>query len=324
MSITKIHHGLPGIVSKSIVKSMIGSLNATAIAYARMHLRNSARAAASAHPDDVPTIDQLNDEMAAVAQEIERARIADEMGHAIQMPTGELIERLMALRSFYVDVLMQQKATANDMPLTIAETVKFQMDRGPDNNDSLLVLLAEAVDMDVDMLRAAKVQMQQDDAADLRANAAKVVDYLGQYCDVDKEFDDDAVEANFAALPKHVQYKLIGASIRAHDSARKKAMVQLLRGKIDAAGDIKMLNANRADICTWLKDFSQVNQVALDEYVERGGMLPEIEDRDIVTSNKPVVKQTPTPAQVAQVTADIKAPVEKPRMQRAPKPAATA
>lgn len=343
MAVSRVHHNLPTIVSKSIVKSMIGSLNATAIAYARMHLRYDRKA----DTDDIPTIDKLNDEMAAVAEQIERQRVAAEMGHAIQMPTAELIERLMALRSFYVDCLLQMKAASNDMPLTIAETLKFQMDRQPDSNDSLLVTLAEAVEIDVELLRAAQVKMLADDAADLRANAGRIADYLGQFCgtfegssaaigangkasaksavqmQTEYEFDDDAVEANFAALPKHVQYKLIGAAIRAHDKSNTKALQQLLRGKLDAAGDIKMLKANRSELIVWLKDFTHVNQVALDEYVERGGMLPEIEDRTVVTSNKAAAPTPASPAAVTSVVAAIEATkAEKPKMQRAPKPSA--
>lgn len=317
MAISQIHHNLPKIVSKSIIKSMIGSLNATAIAYARMHLRYDRKA----DLDEVPTIDKLNDEMAAVAEQIERARVAAEMGHAIQMPTAELIERLMALRSFYVDRLLQMKDATNDMPLTIPETLKFQMERQPDSNDTLLVTLAEAVEIDVELLRAAQVKMINDDAADLRANVGRIADYLGQFCDVDTEFDDEAVEANFAALPKHVQYKLISAAIRAHDKSTQKAMIHLLRGKLDAAGDIKMLKANREDIITWLKDFTHVNQVALDEYVDRGGMLPEIEDRSVVTSNeagKAVTREAVK--EVADEIAAAKAQA-KGAMRRAPKPA---
>lgn len=343
MSVTRIHHNLPKIVSKQIIKSMIGSLNATAIAYARMHLRYDR----AADTDEVPTIDKLNDEMAAVAEQIERQRVAAETGHAIQMPTAELIERLMALRSFYVDRLLQMKDATNDMPLTIAETLKFQMDRQPDSNDSMLVLLANAVEIDVELLRAAQVKMINDDAADLRANAGRIADYLGQFCgtfegssaaigadgkavaksasqmQAEYEFDDDAVEANFASLPKHVQYKLISASIRAHDKGTQKAMIHLLRGKLDAAGDIKMLKANREDIITWLRDFTHVNQVALDEYVDRGGMLPEIEDRSVVTTNKVESKSIAiSQAEAERVEAENKAKA-KGKMKRAPAPNVT-
>jgi hypothetical protein len=317
MSVTRLHHNLPKIVSKQIIKSMIGSLNATTIAYARMHLRYDR----AADTDEVPTIDKLNDEMAAVAEQIERQRVAAEMGHAIQMPTAELIERLMALRSFYVDRLLQMKDATNDMPLTIAETLKFQMDRQPDSNDSLLVALANAVEIDVELLRAAQVKMINDDAADLRANAGRIADYLGQFCDVDLEFDDDAVEANFAELPKHVQYKLISASIRAHDKGTQKAMIHLLRGKLDAAGDIKMLKANREDIIIWLRDFTHVNQVALDEYVDRGGMLPEIEDRSVVTTNKVEAKPETAVDKLLAHQAAKTEPKAKGAMKRAPAPA---
>lgn len=289
MSITSVHQNLPVVVSKSIIKSLIGSLNATCIAYTRGHLKFGKKELPT---DRVPTIDDHNDEIAAVNEAIERNRMSGDMGFAMQMPTGELIERMMAIREFFVDQLMQH-ATMNDTPLTIAETVKFQMDRQPENKDAFIEAMVEALGGDdcgitVEMLKAANLQNTADDAADLRNNAAKIVDHLDQFAGVDHDFDDDAVNENFDALPKHVQYKLISAAIRAHDKATKGAVVKLLRGNLDAAGDVKMLKANRNDLIVWLTDFSKRNRNDLDAYVERGGMLMELEDRTIVTSTKKV------------------------------------
>jgi hypothetical protein len=312
MSITTIHQNLPVVVSKSIIKSIIGSLNATCIAYTRGHLKFGAK---QKPVDHIPTIDDHNDEIAAVNAAIERNRASGDMGFAVQMPTGELIERLMAIREFFVDQLMQH-ATMNDTPLTIAETVKFQMDRQPENKDAFIDALIAALGDDTgitkEMLVAANLKNTADDAADLRNNAAKIVDHLDQYAGVDFEFDDDAVNDNFAALPAHVQYKLMSAAIRAHDKAVQGAVVKLLRGNLDAGGDVKMLRANRGELIIWLTDFSKRHRNDLDAYVERGGMLMELEDRTIVTSNTKPVKE-------AEPQAEAK-PKAKAKMRRAPAP----
>lgn len=320
MSITTVHHDLPAIVSKSILKSMIGSLNATAIAYARMHLRYGVR-----ELPEVPTIDDLNDEIAAVNEEIARASITSDQGFNPQMPTLELIQRLMELRDFYNACLVQMQSDKNDVALTIAETVKFQMGRPSTTNDDMIEALAAAVDMDPELLKAAQLKMVTDDAADLKANAGRIVDFLGQYDGV-SNLDDEAMEISFAKLPAHVQYKLYFAALRAHDKAKQKAMISLLRGKLDAAGDIKMLTAHHAELVVFVNTFGRANRTELDAYQERGGTLPTLEDRTIVTSNtvvkasEPEAPAAPAPTKVAQAAAQAKANPAR-GMQRAPAPA---
>jgi hypothetical protein len=312
MSITTVHHQLPTIVSKQILKSMIGSLNATAIAYARGHLRfNAVENIADRKEGEAPTIDDYNDAQNAVEEaNFRNTVVADGMGFEVQMQSGELAERLMNLRNWYADQLVQLKSVANDEPLTIAETVKFQMDRQPDSNDTLIEALAAAVDIDAELLKAAQLKMVVDDAADLRKNAGKVITFLEQF--QGEQLDETEIEASFDALPAHVQYKLMSAAIRAHDKAQQKAMIALLRGKLDAAGDIKMLKGHRAELVLWLSTFSKVKRVQLDAYLERGGILPELEDRTIVGA-EPVKKVAPV---------DLVAPatIKSPKMKRAPKP----
>ena len=292
MSITTVHHNLPKIVSKQIIKSIIGSLNATAIAYGRMHLRFNAlesnapagEKAGYKRPvgEGEKCIDDFNEAYAAIAESNERNNASQGMGFAPQMQAGELVGHLMDIRNYFGEVLNQMRDSPNDNALSIAETLKFQMDRQPDHNDSLVEALALAVDIDPEILKAAKLKMVTDDAADLKANAGKILTYLESFGYIIQ--DQGEAEGVFNELPAHVQYKLMSAAIRAHDKASQKALVQLLRGKLDAAGDIKMLKGNREDLILWIKTFTKAHRVQLDEYVERGGMLPEVEDRTIVTA----------------------------------------
>ena len=331
MSITTVHHNLPAVVSLSIIKSLIGSLNATAIAYTRGHLKFNGKnnptgeSAGYKRPvhEDEKCIDDVNDEIAAVNEAIERNQAATGMGFAPQMPTGELIKHLMDIRAYFIQRHEIMKTRRDDVPLTIAETVKFQMDRQPENKDAFIDALVAALGDDVsitaDMLKAANLKMVVTDAADLKANAGKIVDYLGQYGDgEDSNLDDEYIEAQFDALPAHVQYKLMSAAIRAHDKQSEASLIKLLRGKLDAAGDIKMLKGNRDDLIKWLVQFSKTHRNDLDAYVDRGGMLMELEDRTVVTSNEPVTN-TKAPSK-SEVAAAIKA--DKAKMQRAPAPTA--
>lgn len=284
---SQLHHNLTPIISRQILKSLIGSLNATAIAYARGHLRFNAmeNIAARKGKDEVPTIDDFNDAQAAIDEsKFRNDVVAPSMGFATQMPSGDLAGNLMMLREFCAAQLEQLKVAATDVPLSIAETVKFQMDRQPDVNDARIEALAEAVEMDADTLKAANLQMIADDAADLRANAGKIITFLDKFGSV--QLNEGEIESLFDKLPAHVQLKLVYAGVRAHDSATKKAMMALLRGKLDAAGDIRLIKAHREELMTWLRTFSIVKRAELDDYIERGGMLPDV-DNTLVTSNAP-------------------------------------
>lgn len=348
--ISTIHHDLPLNVSKQIIKSIIGSLNATAIAYARGHLRfNAIENIVSRKEDEVPTIDDYNDAQNAIDEAVTRnTEVAPGMGFTVEMQSGELAENLMRIRSFFAAWLEQHKAVQNDVPLSIADTVKFQMARQPTNDDAMIEALAAAVDIDPELLKHTKLKMEATDAADLKANAGKIITYLeafeqygtdGAGHKVHVTSDDDArLESMFDKLPAHVQYKLMSAAIRAHEKAQEKALMALLRGKLDAAGDIKMVKAHRADLLAWLVTFSRAKRVQLDAYLERGGVLMEIEDRTIVTSNTVQSKHvgmgdvsdaTRNMAQAPQAplapigSCEVKHEVAKPtKARRAPRPAA--
>jgi|GEM_PF-1907101 len=323
-SITTIHHNLPLNVSKQIVKSIIGSLNATAIAYARGHLRYNA-IENIADRKDVPTIDEYNDAQNAVEEaNFRNTTVADGMGFEVQMQSGELAENFMRLRNYFAAFLAQHQATQNDVPLSIAETVKFQLTRPSQNNDDMIEALALAVDVDPEMLKAAQLKMVTDDTADLKANAGKVITYLeafetyakdegGKQVPVCDE-DEISIESMFDTLPAHVQYKLMSAAIRAHDKAVQKALMALLRGKLDAAGDSKMLKANRESLVAWLTTFSKVKRVQLDAYLERGGVLPELEDRTIVGT------EANTNTSTSETAPTTQAQSAKGSMRRAPRP----
>ena len=334
ISLTAVHTELPVIVSKQILKSMIGSLNATAIAYARGHLR-FAPTEQSVSADEVNTIDKYNDAQAALAEAEERKHAATGMGFNVQMQSGELAQRLMYLRGFFAQELLRMQSTANDIPLSIAETVKFQMERQPTTDEALIEALAAACELDPEMLKAAKLDMDKSDAADLKANAGKIISYLGQM--EDNEVDDAArVEASCDELPAHVVYKLMFAAVRAYDKACKRALQALLRGKIDAAGDLKMIKAMHAEALVWLKTLATARAAELGEYLERGGSLPEIEDRTIVSAQQkaaaaPQVTLAPSdiPRDVAPIgSCEVKTqPMAGPtpgKARRAPKPKAEA
>lgn len=339
--VARVHHNLHSKLSMSIIKSMIGSLNATCIAYTRGYLRFAPKEQVNP-ADEVNHIDNYNDGMNAIAEAIQRDQASRDMGFNTQMNTGELIQRLMAVRSYFAAELAQLAQTKNDVPLSIAETIQFQVDRQPDDNSSFIEALAIAIEIDPTILKEANIRKNMDDARDMRENAGRIYDHLSQYDlttstgDVksnytaaqfsklpkamqkklefaesmrgNEEFDTEAVDANIAALPAHVQYKLMFAAHRAYAKMETKTLTALLRGgNLDAATDYKLLKMNRADIENQLRSFYTKHEVELDAYMERGGSLPILEDRStLVGSDKPITR-----AAVNEQAAQLVQPIEQ-------------
>jgi len=321
---TSIHHGLPASVGKTILKSVIGSLNATVIAYTRGYLRFDAIENIAANRSgrtlaDVPTIDDYCDAHAAIDEAKVNDKFTEDLGFAPVMSNAHIIERLMITRNYMAGQLTQLATQQNDVPLSIAETIRFQIDRQPDSNDTLLDAMAAAVDIDPAVLKAAKVKMINDDRAQLVEMAGRIISHLQEFNG--HEFEHDEVDTQFDGLPAHVQYKLYAGVIRAYDKATQSALVSLLRGKLDAAADTKFIKANKDDMMLWLKSFYVQHDRELNEYMERGGNLPELDDRSMIDGHVQAVK----PAVVAPIAPIESKAVEaaKPKMRRAPKPVTT-
>jgi hypothetical protein len=240
-SITTLHHDLPmNVSSKQIIKSLIGSLNATAIAYARGHLRFNA-------------VENIADPSVNGARHRRLQRGAERMSTKSSSP-DTVVARRHGLRSADAVrtnwprrlMLILQLATSqhfsnstrprqNDVPLSIAETVKFQMStahRPTTTTCSKHWPLPWTSTSE--MLKAAQTQDgHRRHVADLKASAGKVVTYLEAFESYDKDAaghvvavcveDETSIESSVRhALPAHVQYKLMFGCACAHTTRRSR------------------------------------------------------------------------------------------------------
>lgn len=295
-SITSAHHGVFEDVAKSILSSLIGSMNFRAVAYARMHLRmnaleNGQRAKEVAGykriSGDELNIDDRADADAAIAEAANREQASPDFGFNIQMSPSELAKSMMILRDFFAQRIESIGIKSQrDKPGSIAETIQYQLDRGLNGEaQTKAQLIAEALDIDPAMLSAAMLEDHTRDVNDLRANAGKVITYLEQFGgNSDSDVDETTAEHTFDALPAHVQYKIIAKVIAAYEKQAKYQLIKLSRGNMDAASNYKMLKSVREDAVVWLKTFSLAKRQELNEYLDRGGDLPEFSD-EVVTSN---------------------------------------
>jgi hypothetical protein len=274
---TQAFSSLPLIPKKQVLKMMIGSLNSSVIGYVRSHIRSS-QYENSSRDGTEQSIDKFNEALSQVSEREADAQAMADMGLGVQMPSIQVAEHLNVLRHFLISELAKAAQLPSDVPLTIEETLTFQITRTPDINEPALRALAKAVQIDFDALKTAKVKMFEDDRLEL-------IDMQDQISDVVKMLDapdDDnalaaAAEEAFDALPVQIRYKLVSTLARNFSKAGDKALGTLLRfNRLEAAGDIQLIKAAHAELVAWLAQFSKQHGDELNSYIERGGQLPEV------------------------------------------------
>ncbi len=263
-------HTLPARAQKQFIKSMIGSLNSSIIGNIRGHIRQDALEQI-AFKEDIPTIDDFNDAMAAIGEEQMRDAAFSDAGLTSLMPSIEIAAHLNIIRASLVEQLSQTKSTEFDVPLSIPDTLKFQLERAPSINEARLKMLAKALDKDYELLKHVQIDAFRVEREQLAKVAGQVLTLIGML-----EDQGDA-DASFDALPAHVRFKLVASSIKALNKAGEQALMQLLRfNKMDGATDHTLIEAVIKECKTWLAQFQREHSNELNEYIERGGVLPEV------------------------------------------------
>ena len=272
---TAVFEALPINARKSALKSLTGSLNSSIIGYVRTHIRQSRYENVSREPS-APTIDTFNDAMSQIDERVADQRALNDMGLAQQVPAISTAHSLELVRNFCVMQLADIARTPNDTPLSIDDTLNFQLSREPNINEPALKALAAALDLDVDALKAAKVKMFNDDRTELVDMRDQIADIVREF-DIDGCEDEEHVEAAFAALPAQLQYKLMATLTTSLKKSSERALQDLLRfNRIAAAGDIQLIKAVCKEINAWGRNFAVSHSVELDAFIERGGQLAEM------------------------------------------------
>lgn len=262
---------LPTQPRKMVLKSLIGSLNSSIIGYVRGHIRNSRYENVSRAPTE-PTIDVFNEALAEQQESLHDARALKEMGLDAVMPAIEVAHKLETVRCWAIEELTSLATHPADVPLTIKNTIEFQIKREPDINEPALKALAQAIQVDLDALKAAKVKMHQDDRDEL-------IDMQGQIIDTVSDLDIEGIDVEDAidSLPVHLRYKLMATLATSIKKAGDKALQSLLRyNRLESAGDITMIKATHAEVYAAIQELTNKEAVSLGEYQDRGGRLVEV------------------------------------------------
>ena len=279
--ITTFFHNVPKSVARNLIKGMIGSFNASAIAYTRAYLRQS-EFERIGDRDEAPTIDDYNDTLNLQDEQHEADAARSGMGFRTQMQPEEIAERFCGLRGYLVGKLAEYaNDPKRDVALSFKETLDFQIARSADGNKDALEALALAVEIEVELLKAAQLKMVEDDRADLKKRYGQILSFVEQFDG--SILENDEAQALFDGFPAHVQYKIAGAIMRAYKKQIEREMMALIRGNLDAAGNVKMLRGSVEEMKLWVKSFSLEHRSELNDYTDNGGVLPELVD-EVVTA----------------------------------------
>lgn len=281
-TITTILSTLPHSVQKNVIKTFAGSINSSIIGYARSHIRKSRYENISRDltGDERPTIDRYNE--ARSAEDVDTAmRLSMEdngAAPASNMPPLEVAQHLAFIRAHLSEEMIAMAAHPRDALLSLEDTLAFQISRAPNIDRPALTKLIDVLDLQVDVEELVAIKQRE-----LKRDREELIDMRGQIMDLTSSFDFiiDAssgaeVEALFDKLPAPIQYRLVVSIGRALQSTGKQALSRIMRGNLDAAGDVKMIAPVIEDCRDWLQELYRKHSSELDAFSERGGSLPEL------------------------------------------------
>ncbi len=335
-TITSAHFNIDKDSVRSLLSSMIGSMNFRAIAYARMALRNDAYEEQQqkmlrgyAQFSDEPNIDKRAEADNANTERAERNNMGTDAGFNIPPSPHELASKLMLMRGFFVDRMhVVGMRSPRDEPSTISDSLAYLLTLDPIRDKEQIQALAIAMDLPFEAMLAAKIEEHETDTKRLAKSIGQIKSYLANYeCE---DVDEGDVEDAFNALPAPMQHKIVTKVIEVYDRAAAYQMKIALRANFEAAANFKLLQAKRADAVEWINDLEVRKRLEIAEYLDQGGSLKSF-DPSVITENEPS-QRTPRKqievdaekAASARLAEDLDAKVEllkKSKMQRAPKPA---
>lgn len=278
LNITSTVLSLPVMPRKSLLKTLIGSLNSSIISYTRGHIRQS-RYENISNGSDSPTIDAFNEAMADIHEEAADRNALEDMGLTVTMPNIEIARKLDVVRLWAIGELAALANHPSDVALTVRDTITFQIKSSPDINEPALKALALALNQDFEVLKAAKLKLIEDERDELIKMAGQIIDTVHSLNSFDDDDQVDSAQADDAesALPHHIQYKLGASVLRGLKKGGDKALASLLRyNRLESAGDIALIKGAHNELVVNMKLFSEQHVEELTAYQERGGQLAEI------------------------------------------------
>ena len=261
---------LPRRARNATIKTIIGSMNQSIIGYARIAVRQ----------EEKPTnsIDDYNDDKASNLEADTRLPLAEMSGVTLPFDAKDVTQGMVQIRNWLEGVILNDSPTKFDLPFRVCDSMQYQIDRAPRDNDTELKALAKAHDIPLAKLQEVQLKTTSDEHGELIRVRPLVLDLVASFGGQDL----DAIETEriFEQLPIHLQYKIAVRALETINKQYDTTIVLFLnprqRGHSDASTDLKLIEAIRHDLHTELVHFDKTHTAELDAYIDRGGNLPAI------------------------------------------------
>lgn len=229
---------------------------------------------------------RMAEQDAAIADMLAKNASMEANGFELAMPSIEVAELLVNLRSIVVQKLRYIAATSpavglgkvtRDPEQTIAESLAYRLSQQPAVNETLVMRLHLQTKFPLAALRKADLDGQIAARAALLVHAPRIQE-IADELSWKKQIDAASAESIFDMLPAATRYRLILGVVKILNSAMAAEVKALVRfNRVDAMANYAILEPVLAAYTEWFKRFTHDNLDELSAYEERGFGLPTLE-----------------------------------------------
>lgn len=223
---------------------------------------------------DQKTLDEFNEQQAAIEALKTSATNRVEQGFDAPVDPLDTAETMVALRSFIAATMLASATRQRDLPQPIADSIAYRLRKVPAVDEVKLARIHAATGVPMAALRRADLKVKMSDRKRLLEDAGTIVDQATQLA---WKSSPDLPEAEelFKALPVQTQYRLIGNLTRALTAALASEVAALIRyGRMDSVTNRVLINEVLEAYKVFFDTFIHDHVDALADYEANGYTLP--------------------------------------------------
>lgn len=227
---------------------------------------------------DQKTIDEFNEQQAAIQALKDSAENRMEQGFEAVVDPLDTAEKLIAIRSYFASVMAQTAKGPRDMPQPLEDSIAFRLAKLPAADEKKLMQIHVVTQIPLDVLRKADIDVKISERKNLLEQAGQIID-IGKQLSWKSSPDGAEAEGLFDKLPVQTQYRLIGNTLRALKAAMDAEVKALIRfGRMDSVTNRVLIADVLESYKAFFTTFTHDHADALVEYESRGYLLPTMDE----------------------------------------------
>lgn len=227
---------------------------------------------------DQKTIDEFNEQQAAIQALKDSAENRVEQGFEEAVDPLDTAEQLIAIRGYIASVMAQTAKGPRDMPQPLEDSIAYRLSKLPAADEKKLMQIHIVTQIPLAILRKADIDVKISERKSLLEQAGQIVDTAKQ---LSWKSSPDGAEAEglFDKLPVQTQYRLIGNVLRALKAAMDAEVKALIRfGRMDSVTNRVLISDVLEAYKAFFKQFEHDHGDALADYESRGYALPTMDE----------------------------------------------